>query len=211
MNTLDQPDRPQLAAEVVRRFKLSDEARRLLHEETPAPRYFAELAKAELFDDAVRFAAHYLTPREAVWWGSLCVWQAFRREPPPQEARLLDIVSRWVLQPGEALRRAAHDTAKATGVNCVAAGLAMAVFYSGGSISIPDQPHVDPPEGETARKVVTAVMLAARKLPKDVRLAYLRHCLQLAGEVSRGEADPLPPQENPPTATSQEHTHAQQA
>jgi len=206
----DQAERPQRATEVAQRFELSDAGRQLLVDDAPPASFFAELAQAELYEDAIRFAAHYLTPREAVWWGCLCTWQAFRKQPPAAEARTLDVVSRWVIEPSEERRRAAHRQAHTAGLSYVASHLALAAFYSGGSISLADQPHVDPPADQSARAVAAGVLLACRKVANPFRSAYPRHCLKLAGDVSRGEAQPVPPPGTAESDLPQEEQHAPQ-
>ncbi len=180
--------RPELASEVVKRCALSTDALRLLQpDEAPQP-FFARLVREELLTDAVQFAAYYLTPREAIWWGCLCLWQVYRTAPPKRETEVLNAVARWVVEPDDARRLAARAMGQASGNNTLASNLARAVFYSGDSIAPPGQPRVAPPEGQVAHCVAAAVMLASKTISYELSEACLVHFLELAGQVSRGEA-----------------------
>jgi hypothetical protein len=102
---------------------------------------------------------------------------------------VLEAVVRWVQTPSDELRRAALRAAEAAMPTSIAGGLARAAYFAGGSISLSDQPHVAPPADLTARLVGELVLAAAVQcVPQELNSACLRHFLQLAGEVSRGEA-----------------------
>ena len=78
-------ERPQAAAAVCRSCTPGPEARALLRDDLAAADYLGLLAAEGLNRDAVRFIAHWLTKREAVWWGCLCVWHGLRTAEPPGE------------------------------------------------------------------------------------------------------------------------------
>ena len=60
------------AAEVCKHFPLGEEAKKLLRDgQTPA-QFLDVLIEKQQFPDAVRFLAHALPKREAVWWACLC-------------------------------------------------------------------------------------------------------------------------------------------
>lgn len=208
MNPLPNIERPLLACDVARRFELSEAARPLLREEFSPQQFFAELAKRELYPDAIKLAAHYLTPREAVWWGCLSLWQVIREHETPPDIAALDAVVRWVQTPSDERRRAAKRAGEATKSTSIAGGLARAAFYAGGSISLVDQPHVDAPTDLTAQLVAELALAAATQFVQpELKHACLRHFLLLAGEVSRGEAPWTAAAEQIP-ATKKELEHA---
>jgi hypothetical protein len=189
MSQLPNIERPLFACEVARRFELSDAARPLLREDVSPQQFFAELAKRELYPDAIKLAAHYLTPRETVWWGCLSLWQVIRERESPPDVAALDAVVRWVQTPTDDVRRAAKRAGEATKSTSIAGGLTRAAFFAGGSISLVGQPHVDPPTDLTAQIVAELALAAATQFVQpELKDACLRHFLQLAGEVSRGEA-----------------------
>lgn len=179
--------RPETAAEVCARFPLSEAAGMLLRGQQTPQQYFVELTKARLFNDALRFAAEYLTPREAVWWGVLCLWQVFRDDVPAGEERVLRAVIEWVQQPDEEHRRTVEAAMRAADNSVIARNLALAAFCSGGSISLADQPSVAPPAGQVGSSVAAAVGMAARRVEPRLHEACLLHFLKLASEVSRAE------------------------
>ena len=57
-----------------------------------------------LHDDAIRYLAHALPKRNAVWWGCLCVWQAYRTGQSPKEKAALQAVITWLQEPDEGRR-----------------------------------------------------------------------------------------------------------
>src|SRR5439155_718263 len=116
------------AADICQHFALAEESVPLL-EGDPAPADFLTwLAEAQQFRDAIRFLAHAMPQREAVWWGALCHWHALDaradRLPPQQRAALRAAVV-WALEPSEANRRAAEAPGRAADLTTAAGCLAM--------------------------------------------------------------------------------------
>jgi hypothetical protein len=175
---------PKRAVDVCRHVQLSDEARKYLFEEQTAPQFLSLLIKNGLYEDALRFVAYDLGKREAVWWGCLCLWEAYRPSPPPTIDAALQAVVAWVQQPEEPQRREADAAGKAAGVNTPAGMLAEAVYCSGGSISLPDLPEVEPDEWLTAQMVAAAVVLASKSKGPEQKVALQRRFLVVAGEVT---------------------------
>jgi hypothetical protein len=180
------PPQPALARDVADRFALSDEARALLRPDHKPAQFFALLGRRELFRDAVRFAAHYLPKRQAIWWGCLCAWELFRPQTPPAEESAFRTVVDWVREPSEAHRRAALSAAQTAGTRTLSRPLAMAVFSAEGSLSPPDCPIVEPDENQTALFVAAAVILAGQLAPRRHRTTFQHHFLELAADLSQG-------------------------
>jgi hypothetical protein len=148
-------------AEICALFALSEPARAAL-EPPPAPGAFVErLAGAGLFPDAVRFLAHGLPKREAVWWACLAARAALDNTAPQPLVQALAAAEAWVYKPDEANRRAAMASAEAAGFDNPASWAAVAAFWSGGSLAPPEAPAVPPGETLTAVAAAGAVMLAA--------------------------------------------------
>lgn len=148
--------------------------------------YFASLVKGELFADAILFMAHFLPKREAVWWGCLCVEYAGKGKLSPVEEAALGGAVRWALEPSEANRRAAQTLGKAAKPSSPAGSVALAAFWSGGSISLPDLPEVPPTPRQSAQAVHAAIKIAATHVPPDQKNACQRQFLALALEVANG-------------------------
>ena len=53
------------------------------------------------YPDAVRFIAHALPKREAVWWGWVCARRSAGEKPPPKIKAALDATEKWIAQPTE--------------------------------------------------------------------------------------------------------------
>lgn len=192
--------RAALAAEVCAHFELREDARPLL---TPAatPREFLDaLLDRRLFTSALSFVAHALPPREAVWWGCLCVRHAVGPGLAPSEAAAVKAAAEWVLEPTEERRRTAAALAEQTGVGTPAGSLATAAAWTGGSLAPPDPrlPVVPPGPHLPAKAVSGAVLLASAKA-EPVRIAEVQRAFVLLGiDVAEGravwpEVKPRPP------------------
>ncbi len=172
------------AAEVCQHFELGDAARGLLRDGLAPKMFLDSLVEKKQFPDAVRFLAHALPKREAVWWACVCA-RAAVANPPAKAAAALQAAEKWVADPKEEHRRAAGAAAQAAGIGSAAGLAAMAAFWSGGSLGPPDLPPIPPGEFLTARGVSGAVLIAATLEPAK---AVERHKLFLAKgvEVANG-------------------------
>lgn len=139
----------------------SKSARRLLLPGASPQAFLESLLAAELYGDAINVLPHLLSKQGAVWWGCLCAWQAARPEPTPIEAKALQAALRWVMMPSEENRRSAEGPGRAATLQTPAGCLALAAFWSGGSMIAPEVGMVVPPSHATTRLVAGAVMTAA--------------------------------------------------
>lgn len=179
---------PVLATDVTARFELGEAAAVLLTPDHKPAEFFAVLGRAGLYRDAFNFAAHYLPKRRAIWWGCLCAWELFRDGAPPAEEPLIRAVVDWIREPSEEHRRAALQAAREGKSGTVGGTLAMAVYSAEGSLSPEDCPKVDPPDGQAAIFVAAAVILAGQMAPRQNRRQFQHHFLELAVDLSRGNA-----------------------
>jgi hypothetical protein len=157
--------------------ELGAEAQALVPSATGPEGYVSALLDAGLLQDAVRFLAYSLRPREAVWWACLAarayIDAGHPTEPPDTEA--LAAAEAWVFKPDEDNRRAAYDRAMATQFQTPAAWAAMASFWSGGSIAPANLPTVPPPSNVMGRAVWGAVIIASVINPKSPEDMESRH------------------------------------
>jgi hypothetical protein len=114
-----------------------------------------------LYPDAVRFIAHALPKREAVWWGWVCARRSAGENPPPKIKAALDATEKWIAQPSEDNRRSAMAAAQKAELGTAAGCAGLAAFFSGGSLAPPDAPLVPPGEFLAAKAVSGAVIFAA--------------------------------------------------
>jgi len=141
--------------------ELGEEAMALLRPDLHPLEFVALLMEKALFPDAVRFVAHALPKREAVWWGWVCARRAAGENPPPKIKAALDATERWIAQPNEDNRRLAMAAAEKAELGTAAGCAGLAAFFSGGSLAPPDAPPVPPGEFLAAKAVAGAVIFAA--------------------------------------------------
>jgi hypothetical protein len=126
----------------------------------PPHTFLGVLAAESRFVEAIRFLAFALKKRDAVWWACACLRELAPKDAPPADKAALDAAEAWVRDPSDANRRTAFDAAQAAGHKSPAAWTALGVFWSEGSISLPNLPLVAPPDHLTAHAVASAVVLA---------------------------------------------------
>ena len=172
-------------AEICALFPLSDEGRALLEPRTPAGEYIDRLCGAELYIDAVRFLAHALPAREAVWWACLTARDGLDPALPAQQAAV-EAAEAWVYHPDEEHRRVAMTAASGPANDSPARWAAMAAAWSGGSLAPPDAPVVPPGETLTPQAAAGAVLLAAVKSEPQRAAERYRASIVQAVDIARG-------------------------
>ena len=149
------------AAQVCSHFELSEPARGLLQPEMKPRPYLETLIEKKLNDDAVMLMAHAMPKREAIWWACQCVRMASGAGLAPQSADMIAAAESWVANPTDEHRRKAFEKAEAANFDPPAGFLGMAVFFSSGSLSLPNLPPVPPKDHLSAGMVGNAVKVAA--------------------------------------------------
>jgi hypothetical protein len=167
--------------------ELGDEANALFRENQAPQEYLNLLIEKSLFSDAIKFLAHALPKREAVWWAWFCARRAAGAEPPPKIKAALDATEKWIAQPNEPNRRAAKAAADAATFGTAAGCAGLGAFFSGGSLAPPEAPVVPPAPDLTAKAVAGAVTFAAaatepEKAPEKFR-AFLDQGLDVARRI----------------------------
>jgi hypothetical protein len=141
--------------------ELGEEAMALVRPEMHPLDFVALLMEKALYPDAVRFIAHALPKREAVWWGWVCARRAAGDNPQPKIKAALDATEKWIAQPSEDNRRSAMAAAQKAELGTAAGCAGLAAFFSGGSLAPPEAPVVPPGEFLSAKAVSGAVIFAA--------------------------------------------------
>lgn len=147
--------------EVCGTAELTDEAMALFGEGRPGLEYLELLVQAEHYPDAVRFLAHALPKREAVWWAWTCARQAAGEEPSDEIQASLEATQRWIAEPTDEHRRAAMERAQEASVGTAVGAAGLAVFLCGESIAPPERDAVPPAESLAARAISASILLAA--------------------------------------------------
>lgn len=173
----------RLAADICRNIILSDEAKALLEEDLLSMAFLGRLQEHGLHVDGIRFLAHVLPNREAVWWASLCVRCVAARTMPLKEQAALRAAGAWVLKPDESRRRAAHRAAQEATVETPAGCAAQAAGWCDGKTGT-----------RTAKITGAAIFLAATHGKNEPSSFLHRQFLAVGLEVFTGAArwDPKP-------------------
>lgn len=168
-------------------IKLKPGAYRLLHPELTPEAYYENLRAKELLPEARRVLAHAMSKPRVLWWGCLCVWDAYQGDPPVRLAAILDATLRFLVDPSDDNRRRVHKLGRNVKANSMAGILAGAVFFSRGSVSKPGLPEVPPRPFVTGRLVSVVVYLAAVTRHPTQYKKLLRHYLDIGVDVARGK------------------------
>ncbi len=158
------------AAEICAHFTLEKEPHSLLQKDMGPREFLAALLSAKHFLAGIDFMAHALSPRDAIWWGCLCLQHACGNDFTPSDRAACKVAVRWILVPSEENRAAANAPAEAAGAASPAGGLAAAAYHTGGNIAPPKAPPASPGPFDSARAIARAVKLACTKLD-PVRMA----------------------------------------
>lgn len=176
------------AAEVCKRFELSDEVKSLLEQNATPEGFLRALLEKQLYQDAVRFLAFALPKREATWWACLCARAALGDKPRPETVNALALAEKWVYEPTEDTRRAAMAAAETAKFDAPSAWAAAAAFWSTGSIAPPETPMIMAPDDQTGKAVIGAVLLAAVSTGPEKINDLCRSFLSQGLDIAQGGA-----------------------
>lgn len=154
--------------------------------------YLDALIEAEYLADAVKFLAHLLPRREAVWWAWMCARKGLGEAPPAEEQTALLATEKWISEPSDEHRRAALEAANAASLESPAGCAALAAFLSGGSLAPPGMAEIPPPRYAAAKAVYgslvfSAVTVEPEKAPEKFR-TFLQYGLELAERIALWES-----------------------
>jgi hypothetical protein len=144
------------------------------------------LIREAQWTDAVRFLAHALPRREAVWWACTCARLTLPKDAPPEVAAALEAAEAWVFQPTEEHRRAAMQKAEIAGFETPSAWSAVSVFWSGGSMAPPDAPPVPPADRLLPTAVTSTILLAAVQTEPQFADRKYKRFLEAGIDIARG-------------------------
>ena len=183
--------REPTALEIAEQLQLGEEPIAVAKTVKTGPELVSALAAAGAFAKAVRVQAHLLPKREAVWWGILSVREACGEELTLADAAARDAAIDWVEDPGESRRRRCESVAGKTKFDGPGSWLAMAAFWSGGSIAPEEFGEVPPDDKLTGQAIASSLMIAAVSGDATKAKARYRAFLAKAGDVVSGKI-PLP-------------------
>lgn len=151
------------AAEICARFTLSKEARALIREGMGPGPFIEALFADKQYIAGIEFLAHALPPREAVWWGCLCLQHACGKDMSSPDNAAARAAVEWVLQPSDNTRVGAKAQGEAAGRASIAGALAIAAYQTGPVFAVPGGPTAPVPPFAAAKSIANAVKLACTK------------------------------------------------
>jgi hypothetical protein len=184
-------EREPSAVEIAEHLQMADEHVAVSKTVQTGPEFVAALAAQGAFAKAVRVQAHLLPKRHAVWWGILCVEQACGDDLLLADLDAKDAARTWVEEPKESRRRACESVAGKTKFDGPGSWLAMAAFWSGGSIAPEDMGDVPPDDKLTGQAIASSLMIAAVSGDATKAKERYRAFLAKAPDVASGKI-PLP-------------------
>lgn len=174
------------AAEICRKYEVDDAAMSLLRPTQSADDFLQVLVDAGLLRDAMRFHAHRLPKREAVWWACLCVRHG-GSQLSPNDQTAIDVAEAWVHDPTDDQARACEAAAESLRYETAAGWAAAAAFWSGTTIAPPGLEPVPPPDHLTGTAVAASLILAGIADAAAQASARYAEFLKLGTGISRGE------------------------
>jgi hypothetical protein len=176
---------------ILPRLELSPEAAgRLAGCERPSEAV-DRLLSAGMLVEAVRICAHALPARERVWWSARCARATAPGGSPGADREACALAEDWVRRPSDETRRSAMAKAQTSGFDSPEAWVAVAAFWSGDSMSPPDQPKVPPAPHLSGLAAVGSVTLASVRRHPDRQPVRLRRFIASALEIAVGGAGHL--------------------
>jgi hypothetical protein len=157
----------------------------LLAEDTMTPYELIQVAlEQSLHADIVCYLAHALPVREAVWWAYCCTNN--RDDWNPQEWDAIRATKAWVHTPDETNRRFAEAMALKAGLDSGAGWAAQSAFWSGGSITRPNEPIVPPPQYLYAQAVAGCIDLSAVLPEGQLAIERYQHFIDIGFDIAKG-------------------------
>jgi hypothetical protein len=162
------PDRT--ADEICRNVRIGMRARKLLVAGMKPGQFLTLLVEHRLYADAIRYMAHALLNREAVWWACLCARSGADAlgAMPAGHRQALGAAVHWVLEPTEAHRQEAGRSVDAAGIRTPAGAVARAAAFALGQPA-PPGPGATPPNSVLAARMAAASVLLAAKSSAQLR------------------------------------------
>lgn len=164
------------ASEIAALAELGEEAQGVLRPDVNSASFVKDLAKAGLFPDALKMLAHALGGRKCIAWSITCL-EDLKTSTPKQEVAIA-AVQKWLAEPNDANRRAAHDSAEEAKIATPAGCIAKAVFFVEGSIAPKGASEVPPPAYIAEKIAAGGVQMAVVLEPREAAERYQR-CLEI--------------------------------
>lgn len=165
---------PQTLADWSLALELSEESTSLLGQDPDGWKFVDKLSEAKLFSDAMRMAGALIPAQQLVAWGAKMVSQTLG-EMSGRSKIAMDAAHQWIAEPNETNRRRCEEAAQASEFDGPAAWVALAAFWSQGSMGPMGQPEVPAPFGLAAKAIAGALMMTATREPLKANAHYANY------------------------------------
>ncbi len=142
----------------------------------------SQLIQEELYDEAIKFLALGLPKREAIWWGYICSQELEKSEQQLDVQNALRVIHEWIQNSSEELRISAKAFADKLALYTPSSWVAMAIFWSGGSLAPKGKPPIEPEPFMSGYAVANGLILAAEKSehPLKKKKLFIKRGLHIA-------------------------------
>lgn len=180
--------------DLVKSAELSEEAQALLRPDLSPSKYIDVLTENKLYKDAIKFLAHGLPIQLTIKWGCACVDELSSPGNKKSGEKCLDAAKTWVASPSDDNRRkakAASDEVKEPAAEYL---IALAVFYSGGSITPLGAQETPPPPFFGNRMAANSIQIAVLSDDPPKKEQRFKRALDIGRDLVRAEtAKPATP------------------
>jgi hypothetical protein len=171
--------------ELTRAAGASEEARARVEPDHQPDAYISQLIEDGHVTDAVRVLSALLPAREAIWWAWMCARTTAGESAPPEAVAALSAVEKWLREPTDQNRRAAMEAGESADLATPAGCVALATFFSGGSIAPPGVDPVAPPPFVSGKTLATAILISAVVREPELGEKKLKGFLEQGIHVAR--------------------------
>jgi hypothetical protein len=168
--------------DIMQALELSDELKRQLLSYDNSTQRFNHLFSGGEYQAALNLMALSLPKREAIWWGYVCLEKQDSLMKDTQTQSVMQLIEAWVRHPDDDKRRTAKKMADHFDCYTAPSWLAMAIFWSGGSIAPLGQFEVEAKPFMAGHAVFNAISMVVESDVDCVNLQkqYLKQGLHVA-------------------------------
>lgn len=175
------------AVDVCKLMEITLDTENLLKKELTPGQFIDVLVEKKNYSQAIQFLSYALPKREAVWWGTLCIRKIQDDSNSKVQLDALESAEHWVKNPSEENRQACGLAAEHADYSNPPGLIAMASYWSSGSMTPPDYPPVDMPPDLTPKMVSAALTLATIQSEPEKASDKFKFFLEQGLNIARGE------------------------
>ncbi len=173
------------ASEICQKFKLRDQlSAELLKTYTLSEEFFGKLVENKLYIDAVKFLAHALPKHETILWACTCLQK--NELLVSKNEKILEDAKNWLENPSENFRQVIKKSNNLSDFANPFTWIGLAIFWSDGSLTDPEEPVVGPGPTLTAQASGGAIMLATVLMEPELDNIKYETYLKLGINIARG-------------------------